>query len=96
VLPKAFWTLNIHAEEGAEDDSYRFVSARRMLAPIVRRFALAHAPLSPHLHRIRGGPRGAPQWLILVARRAESTGRRRWAAPATSAPSTSPRRRMRR
>lgn len=24
VLPKEFWTLNIHAEEGAENDSYRF------------------------------------------------------------------------
>ena len=24
VLPKKYWTLNIHAEDGAEDDSYRF------------------------------------------------------------------------
>ena len=24
VLPKEFWTMNIHADEGAEDDSYRF------------------------------------------------------------------------
>ena len=24
VLPKPYWTLNIHAEEGSEEDSYRF------------------------------------------------------------------------
>ena len=24
VLPKEFWTLNLHAKDGAADDSYRF------------------------------------------------------------------------
>ena len=23
VLPKEYWTMNMHAEEGAENDSYR-------------------------------------------------------------------------
>ena len=24
ILPKEYWTMNIHAEDGAEDDSYRY------------------------------------------------------------------------